>query len=582
MSPVSPAAGMRSDFSGGQSSIISPSMPSPSMGLRRCLSERSGTFGLGGLGCGAGLGSPGRVSRSPSPEGSLVNGCVPRENVDCKQPKRKALLSARMTNGDSMREALTAAPPRAARGPRMRSLPPRTCGGWDDETSSLASWRTGDSNRPQSSRSSLLNPEHHRDLFRSGSARSVNSESGLRSLSPRSETSWDPRARRPASAFSADRSDCSFRSSQAPSCAQDHLWRELFHQEADERKAARVRGRGQAIASRGKSSAGIPWRQIPVYDRIGLMSETGDPYYQEHTRNAVAMTSKRKGVFSPKFQQLSGVRDLLAPVSESAMLRIAEDPVSPSVSSQMNGRGGGCSTSSQASQAEARSEPVSAREAWLEVVKRRYQAAHPNRAGSSVNGQSVASANGGAQTPSEYAADSIAESARSSVHYSYRPQKRSPPVAGYNPEAGNTKDACPYNRDDSTPDRRSCQATTPHRRDVLSPKDKIAGAAAIIRNGDDRSHGLGTARSGYAPEKVPEARRDFQYQQDRDTQVLTVQMMQDESAYLQPLANSSSARSLQPSSSLQDFSDATVASRTSPVHSVRVRISTSKEKARWK
>lgn len=114
------------------------------------------------------------------------------------------------------------------------------------------------------------------------------------------------------------------------------MWRELFHDEVEERPQARLRNEGEIIGARGKSSEGMPWRQIPNYNKQGTFSRSGDTYgsinspgtsYGESIiRPGVDLPGKRKGAMSPKHWAGGSMKRLLSPVTEGAVVAVAGSP----------------------------------------------------------------------------------------------------------------------------------------------------------------------------------------------------------------------------------------------------------------
>jgi len=457
---------------------------------------------------------------------------------ESREPKKRTINSARMHSGDDMRQALTHCTMRAVR--RVTSVPPRLRKGDDETVSTLAFNSPGQTPRSESVRSPRMMPRTLHgawdDTFRNSPPLSRCGSEWFRSSR---SSSFDPRAkphRQLDSNASVAASDFGSRTSRtsrslSPQAAQDHLWRELFHSEADERKIARLRGAGQAIGNRGKSSVGIPWRQIPSYDRVGLLSETGDPYHADQMKHAVPMISKKPSVFSPKFTSNSGVRDLLAPVSENLQPENAPSPANPSTET----------------------EAASAREAWLDLVKRRCAAKYTGTRVADVLQIADASQPPRSSVPSEYSEFEASEGG-SGLHWSYvRQRKKAMCVVG----EGSTKDVCPYSRDDSTPQKRVVQSATPHRRNNLQPPATLSGTGASPKTA---SHRDVDTEPGLVAERVIEARRDFNYCQDKASECGGVSQSPVPSA--RGLTGSASARSF-------------------PVHSVRAR-GNGPQRPRWK
>merc|ERR1719443_372366 len=94
------------------------------------------------------------------------------------------------------------------------------------------------------------------------------------------------------------------------------------------------------------------------------------------------------------------------------------------------------------------------------------------------------------------------------LHWSYRQQK-----SGI-PQTFDTKDTCPFSREDADPRARPIQPPTPHRRSGMSPPPSLHGATT------PRTPNLQAAKPPYIPdvlqvaEKVLESRRDWRYRQE--------------------------------------------------------------------
>lgn len=503
-------------------------------------------------------------SRSQQSNSSNMGDCLndtPRSNASRssrREFRRKGELSARMNDGEDIREALThhahmpnIQPSLSAR--RLRSLSPRCPrspnpsrqGDSDSEHGSMYRSVTA----PNLAKLGLRDPsprgspgaERVRDLWcraaspspesklferrdsspcpsLSPSPRPTGSTRSVRSIRSNASTgaSWNPRAK-PGSAASemsramSARSCRSQHTAYSSRCAEDHLWRELFHDELDERKESRLRGSGKAIGNRGKASNGIPWRQIPAYDSAGRICETGDPEADRRTLiKASGMAEKRRAQFSPRLDHSMGVMDLItsSPHMEAKLGILSENcenrPPQP---------------------AKADSQ---ARQAWLDVVKRRAEQRREENASLTKRPQPL--------NPTRYipqrqvssaasvtsATDTVATGAtgRDSdhLHWSYRQQKRNDGLK-YNSARGEAvKDTCPYQRDDSTGSgSKSMQVKTSRH---------ITGAGAESGTGDQsfRQVPADTYHSNDAParelhvvqaEQVVESRRDFQFAQDK-------------------------------------------------------------------
>jgi hypothetical protein len=342
---------------------------------------------------------------------------------------------------------------------------------------------------------------------------------GRSSKMSRLSTVYDPRAKPGSYASEVSASFCSSLRRINCSASEDHLWRELFHEELEERKANRLRGEGKAIGSRGVHSAGIPWRQIPEYDNSGRMSETGDPYNERRQIvKASGMTEKGKSRFSPRLGPGWGVGELLSPVSEDRRTDLENRPPQPDKVDS------------------------NARQAWLDLVKQRLVAKYektPDRKPASMPAPSVML---GEEQPQ--------------MHWQWR-QMRKPSTAS---EA--VKDAAPYAADSP-----SKPVQTLAGRYEVSPKSAYRTARSTV-DGD------GQYLSRESAEKVFENRRDYQLVQDKIRDAIL-----DEN---KGATSPRSMLGLSKSVSDKCFSGSTVSSVTNPVHSIKSRPSTGGRKPRWK
>eukprot|EP00811_Abedinium_folium_P008961 NODE_18282_length_901_cov_1.445736.p2 GENE.NODE_18282_length_901_cov_1.445736~~NODE_18282_length_901_cov_1.445736.p2 ORF type:complete len:153 (+),score=25.86 NODE_18282_length_901_cov_1.445736:296-754(+) len=128
----------------------------------------------------------------------------------------------------------------------------------------------------------------------------------------------------------------------------------------------------------------------------------------------------------------------------------------------------------------------SARDAWLDVVKRRYEAKHDRK------------------LPDKQLLDFESRS----LHHLQKPAKK---VSS----EFSTKDTCPYFREDSIPELREVQAPTPHRRSVLAPTSNFTSSGPVVHSEGSCAQDGPLTSSQLLPEKVPESRRDYTTRQAR-------------------------------------------------------------------
>lgn len=269
--------------------------------------------------------SPQKTLKNSQSAGQLMTGVDPQA-VATKLLK-ESTLTGDMRSGAEMRESLQHKPGMRSPNNRNRSPSPNT-----EMLSPRSPYSPG----------TLFSPRE--GSWISGSPRSFRGMSPTPSsqgwMSPgRSQVSgsWTPRAKQwPRSVQeSVFGNGCSGRWS--PRSAEDHLWRELFHEEVEERPQIRLRNEGESIGARGKSSEGIPFRQVPTYNKQGSISRTGDRYGSNGDdpviRSGIDLPGKRKGAMSPKHWAGNAMKRLLSPVTEGALI----SPPTPSSNYWLNG-----------------------------------------------------------------------------------------------------------------------------------------------------------------------------------------------------------------------------------------------------
>mmetsp|Transcript_11553 Transcript_11553/g.26866 ORF Transcript_11553/g.26866 Transcript_11553/m.26866 type:complete len:454 (-) Transcript_11553:112-1473(-) len=281
----------------GERLVLSPRSPSADAGVSRRISVATDAAASGSCLCSPPSLTPSQLSarRTPTFAGRTWMSDGVRAAL-CHTPKllmRSASLPARDVRGGAFCSTLT----RSARRSTTDLLSP---GG------SAASFRLFDgeggsqASSPKSYRSSLC---------RSATAAELPSYA-------RSTESWESKLGRPLASDCTSypsRSTTAASSSWATascSASQDHMWRELSHDDIrDAQKDSRLVGdEAKAIGRRGRESKGIPWRQIPSFSRTGHLSETGDPHINSDVIRRVNHLQKFKGKspFSPRLSQGSG------------------------------------------------------------------------------------------------------------------------------------------------------------------------------------------------------------------------------------------------------------------------------------
>lgn len=349
------------------------------------------------------------------------------------------------------------------------------------------------------------------------------------------------------------------------SCAEDHLWRELFHSEVEPRKVARLRDNagscsGKEIGNRGKTSKGIPWRQIPGYDNQGRFVESGDPLSDKKTlKKANGASEKRFTTYAGRLDNSYGVSELLAPVSENCE---NYPPPPPKLDSE-------------------------AREAWLDVVQRRMELKHDrppssrmrstvtsiSSRASGINGGG--SSNGG--TPHESMSGSASnggypgEGEREAIrHWQWRQWRKG--NESMTQSTDDLKEHCPYSRTDSAGDGAKSLQSSSDRKYYTTPS-RLNGTGIVV-DGEKKDAVI-------RAEPVAESRRDWRYSQvsagkwDGDESYVSFDQGNGGCA---PSNNGS--RILSSSASARSLSSSTVASSTHQVHSIYDR--TGSSRPRWK
>jgi hypothetical protein len=415
-------------------------------------------------------------------------------NLDAKA---RTLHSARMHGGEHMKEAMSDSQTSVK---RRSSMPTRSA--WAKQDDSFRD--------DQSVTSTSMTCRSSVDLSHLGSGKFRGG------LSPRSVLSPGRSPRGPLNESSA-MSEC------------------MNSSAGDQSPMMRSRGEGVAITARGKSSSGIPWRKLPSYNEGGSIVSTGgvhSPISSPQPMKDKIMDSKKVASFSPVLAKSEGMREVLTDEKENP--QTASCPQSPQKSlgasplrtpESPSGSPQACASLSETPRFPGVSQ-AKAREAWLDLVQQRSSRSNVSlspsisspgllRCGSPTNGSVAGGSVAGSMVSSAVMTASVASDGQPrQLHYAYRKQKQSPmsPTAR---EAGtpnqDTKDACPFHREDSIPESR--MTLTPTRRVSVaarspgSPQTPLAGVAedsTVVRPDVPDS-----------AERIADARRDYRYQQDK-------------------------------------------------------------------
>jgi len=409
-----------------------------------------------------------------------------------------------MKNGDNMREAMTHQPglrtPRLSRSCSLRSSPPGSHLDSDSETASQSgrqafpnnAWKAMEIPRairqPRSPIKQPDSPASTREPSKGSSFRTMSTRSDRSSVASNGSSRYNPRAK-PGSVASQNSRAMSARSSRtgqySERCSEDHLWRELFHDEPDDRKESRLRGEGKAIGRRAKDSTGMPWRQIPAYDNSGRLSGTGDPHSDRRNLvKASGMPQKKRGGFSPMLDNSEGMKELLAPVSEREKLRCEVGPPStPSIDSE-------------------------AKESWMDVVRMRSQAKYGKYDRTPRNGSQQDLSH--ASVASESVAGDSAVPRPFDLHWSWKKVRNRTATTRLDASHA-VKDSCPYQRDDSNGFGAKSIIEAPVRHTDPTPS-KLCGAAFTPRVMNHPAEGK---RLEAVSHQIAQARRDWHFQQHK-------------------------------------------------------------------
>ncbi|CAE7199048.1 unnamed protein product [Symbiodinium necroappetens] len=213
------------------------------------------------------------------------------ENPSGLPRRRVSQFSAEMC-GHSVREVLSLSPPPAARsdarhaaslspvlGFGERSLSPRLRRGGTESDSQLAADDAGMPRRRLSEFSARM---------QSGSAvREALSHSPARKF------------------LRGCRGERRFKHSLAPASARESVLSGYGERQESARRLLQVRGESKDFADRGRSSSGIPWRQLPLYDCHGLLLQTGSSIKPD-------LALRAPSVFSERLHSSDAVKDLLS------------------------------------------------------------------------------------------------------------------------------------------------------------------------------------------------------------------------------------------------------------------------------
>eukprot|EP00443_Scrippsiella_acuminata_P002213 CAMPEP_0115239530 /NCGR_PEP_ID=MMETSP0270-20121206/37448_1 /TAXON_ID=71861 /ORGANISM="Scrippsiella trochoidea, Strain CCMP3099" /LENGTH=528 /DNA_ID=CAMNT_0002654495 /DNA_START=27 /DNA_END=1613 /DNA_ORIENTATION=+ len=396
-------------------------------------------------------GKPIPGARSCSPRSLGCRSCSPGALAT---PGRRTIFSAYMTSGHDMHQVLAYCPSEMR---RVNSVPPNLHGrSRKDETGdcqSLRSWSLSMRHNDESPTPGISTP-----------ARSPSPSQPKRFIS----APWDSRQHNRAESVTSPVSEASTRST-----ATVHSERSF-----ETSQAPRVRGPGVAISQRGRSSAGIPWRQVPVHSPTGTMTITGDTLGTSKARQLeMGLPRRHQSQFSSKLSGSPAVHDVLEPVLEHR-----KSSPQQSLTEKVAGTAG------------ATSVQLSPRQAWIEVVKRRQELKYDRYCDARASGHSACRE--GAQE-------------KGKLHWAYRPRRKQ--VRDGN---SNTKDSCPFSRTDSSPGSRAVQSPTPHKRDDRSPPPHLRGSGACpaaMQSEETPNH------RDYTPaERSGEARRgNFRFLRER-------------------------------------------------------------------
>mmetsp|Transcript_163390 Transcript_163390/g.523882 ORF Transcript_163390/g.523882 Transcript_163390/m.523882 type:complete len:486 (+) Transcript_163390:49-1506(+) len=346
---------------------------------------------------------------------------------------RRTMHSGRMAGSEGMRQILGHCPGSMQ---RVSSLPPRLFGLQNNqdhvEGGSPCSWDLSSRGSALASGSLMGSPTStHRETLGGSSP----GRARLWDVDRRPSTAQSARPWSPVSAVSSARTgSASTTATSALSSARG----------AERPPAPRLRGAGRALGEQGKSSARIPWRQLPAYSSAGALAGTGDAFGTGTNRlSELGLHHRRSAEFSPKLGCSGGVKDVLKPVLEHRQCGKVEAQAAQAQHE--------CALASDAA---GRASP---RQAWIEVLRQRQHSKYD------TSQFLKAAANDGITQVPE---------GKSGPHWTYRQQRKN--VSSIH----SSKDSCPFSRDDSAPSSRTVQSPTPHARRTQSPPSNIEGTAA--------------------------------------------------------------------------------------------------------
>lgn len=239
-----------------------------------------------------------------------------------------------------------------------------------------------------------------------------------------------------------------------------------------DRATCRLRGDGQALGKRGKSSAGIPWRHMPSYDNGGSLLGSGDLCASD----SLQRPQRKAGEWTARLGSGAAVKELLQSVSERNFVSPFRSPEPSLLSTEQ-------------------APHMAPHEAWLDIIRKRHEV----RRMVISSPKSPASTYRAMDSPnSSRPHTSRPDEDKRSPHFVFRQQKKG--TGGVVPH---TKDSCPFSRDDSEPESRAVQPATPGTRPKLQP--------AFVGREPSPSE-----KRGFGGEPMPEARRGFQFQEARE------------------------------------------------------------------
>lgn len=207
-------------------------------------------------------------------------------------PRRRVSQFSSEMCGHSVREVLSLSPPPAARSDARHAASLSPVLGFGERPLSPRLRRGGTESNSQLAADDAGMPRRRLSEF---SARMQSGSAVLEALS-----------HSPARKFLRGcRGERRFKHSLAPASARESVLSGYGERQESARRLLQVRGESKDFGDRGRSSSGIPWRQLPLYDCHGLLLQTGSSIKPD-------LALRAPSVFSERLHSSDAVKDLLS------------------------------------------------------------------------------------------------------------------------------------------------------------------------------------------------------------------------------------------------------------------------------